>query len=299
MKVTRRLSPEGNPTWIAQRNDEQRDLGAGGLADQLSELAAWLVSPAQRQALWDASPIVEADDWAVLVPGTPGQGLALGKNFAAHAREFGAEPPEELVWFAKLPEVNIGPDEEVCVPHWLTSRVDHEAEVVLLVGAPLHNATLQEAETAIAGYTLGNDITARKQQGLDRDRGWPWLRAKNLATFGPVGPAWVSADAMPPLTSVTLRGTVNGEVRQEASLGDLIWPPAAALAEISRWCPLAPGDWVYLGTPAGVGPIQAGDLLTVEAECLGVLRNPVVATQVVQRSTMNDATDDELQRDRT
>ena len=82
-------------------------------------------------------------------------------------------------------------------------------------------------------------------------------------------------------------------------IGDLIWPPAAALAEISRWCPLSPGDWVYLGTPAGVGPIQAGDLLTVEAECIGVLRNPVVATQVVQRSAMNDATDDELQRDRT
>ncbi|MBC8328588.1 MAG: fumarylacetoacetate hydrolase family protein, partial [Planctomycetes bacterium] len=132
---------------------------------------------------------------------------------------------------------------------------------------------------AIPPYPPGNDAPPRQQRGRARDRHWPWLRSKNLATFGPFGPEWIPAAAMPPLASITLRGLVNGELRQEASLADLIWSPAAALAEISRWCPLVPGDLVFLGTPAGVAPIFPGDQLVVEAEGLGRLCNPVVAVQ--------------------
>ncbi len=275
--LRRARRPDGAPAWLWREGERFRDLSAAGLADDLHEAAVLLLETELRQALLAQAPDAEAADWPLLRPGRPGKGLAIGKNFAAHAREFGAEPPDELVWFAKLPEVLIGPEEAVTIPAWLDTRVDPEAELVLLVGEPLHEASPAEAGAAIAAYTLGNDVTARKQQGLDRDRHWPWLRCKNIASFGPIGPEWVPAAAMPPLESITLRGLVNGELRQQASLADLIWKPAEALAEISRWCPLVPGDLVFLGTPAGVAPVQPGDEMVVEADGLGRLRNPVAA----------------------
>ncbi|MBL7008650.1 MAG: fumarylacetoacetate hydrolase family protein [Planctomycetes bacterium] len=277
--LRRARRPDGSPAWLWREQGRFHDLSAAGLADDLHEVSVVLLEAELRLRLLAQAPAVDAGQWPLLRPGRPGKALAIGKNFAAHAREFGAEPPEELVWFAKLPEVLIGPGEEVRIPAWLDTRVDPEAEVVVLLGEPLHEASAAEAAAAIAAYTLGNDVTARQQQGLDRDRHWPWLRSKNLATFGPFGPEWIPAAAMPPLASITLRGLVNGELRQEASLADLIWSPAAALAEISRWCPLVPGDLVFLGTPAGVAPIFPGDQLVVEAEGLGRLCNPVVAVQ--------------------
>jgi len=243
----------------------------------LGDLAARLLDRAGWEALCARAPSVEARNWALLRPGRPGKALCLGKNFAAHAREFGAEPPSELVWFAKLPDVLTGPGDAVVIPSWMDTRVDPEAEAVVLIGAPLLLADEAACARAIAAWTLGNDVTARKQQGLDRKQGLPWLRSKNLATFGPLGPGWVPAFAIPDPTRIRLRGKVNGEVRQEASLADQIWSPARALAEISRWTPLQPGDILFLGTPAGVGPIRAGDRLVVEADGLGRLENPVLA----------------------
>ena len=278
-------APDGAAHWLWRSGDDFLDLGQverpSGIAPlerarDLGELASLFLDEGRRIAELAQAPLVDAANWPLLLPGRPGKGLALGKSFAAHAREFGSEPPEELVWFAKLPEVLIGPGEPVRIPAWLTTRVDPEAEVVVLLGRPLANAAPEEAAAAIAAYTLGNDVTARKQQGEDRKRGWPWVRCKNLATFGPMGPEWVPAAAID-LPSLTLRGLVNDEVRQEASMGDLIWSPDRALAEISRWCPLRAGDVVFLGTPAGVTPIAAGDLVAVEAEGLGRLENPVVA----------------------
>ncbi len=277
--LRRARRPDGSPAWLWREGDRFRDLSAAGLADELHEVAVLLLEAELRDALLAQAPEADAAEWPLLRPGHPGKGLAIGKNFAAHAREFGAEPPEELVWFAKLPEVLIGPGEQVRIPAWLDTRVDPEAEVVVLVGEPLHEADAATAGAAIAAYTLGNDVTARKQQGLDRDRHWPWLRCKNIASFGPIGPEWVPASAMPPLEEIILRGLVNDELRQQASLADLIWRPAEALAEISRWCPLVPGDLVFLGTPAGVAPIAPGDQLVVEADGLGRLCNPVVAAQ--------------------
>ncbi len=277
--LRRARRPDGSPAWLWREGERFRDLSAAGLADELAEAAVVLLEEELRRSLLSHAPDVAAADWPLLRPGRPGKGLAIGKNFAAHAREFGAEPPEELVWFAKLPEVLIGPGEPVRIPAWLDTRVDPEAEVVLLVGEPLHDATPEQAAAAVAGYTLGNDVTARKQQGLDRERQWPWLRCKNIASFGPIGPEWIPAWTLPPLEEITLRGSVNGELRQEASLGDLIWRPAEALAEISRWCPLVPGDLVFLGTPAGVAAVHPGDEMVVEADGLGRLVNPVVAAQ--------------------
>lgn len=277
--LRRARRPDGAPAWLWRRHDRFHDLSAAGLADDLGAAAALLLDDATRRRLIEAAPAVPARDWPLLRPGRPGQALAIGKNFAAHAREFGAEPPEELVWFAKLPEVLIGPGEVVRIPSWLDSRVDPEAEIVVLIGRALFAASVAEAADALAAYTLGNDVTARAVQGLDRERQWPWLRSKNVATFGPIGPEWIPAAALPPWERITLRGLVNGELRQQANLGDLLWRPAEAVAEISRWCPLAAGDLVFLGTPAGVAPIGPGDLLAVEADGLGRLENPVAAAQ--------------------
>ncbi|MFQ5749709.1 MAG: fumarylacetoacetate hydrolase family protein [Planctomycetota bacterium] len=276
-RVERRRSPEGRVRWLLAEQDSFRDLTAAGAGDPLADLAARLLDRAGWESLCAQAPSVEARDWTLLRPGRPGKALCLGKNFAAHAREFGAEPPRELVWFAKLPDVLTGPGEAVVIPAWLETRVDPEAEAVVLIGARLLHAGEDACARAIAAWTLGNDVTARKQQGLDRQQGWPWLRCKNLATFGPLGPGWVPAFEIPDPAGIRLRGKVNGEVRQEAPLADLIWPPARALAEICRWTPLEPGDILFLGTPAGVAPIRAGDRLEVEAEGLGRLRNPVAA----------------------
>ncbi|MFK5955899.1 MAG: fumarylacetoacetate hydrolase family protein [Planctomycetota bacterium] len=273
--LRRALAPDGRPHWLWVSGGVFYDLSEAGIADDLAEISGMLSEPARFLALVDAAPEAAASNWPLLLPGRPGKALCLGKNFEAHAREFGAEPPEELVWFAKLPDTLIGPNAEVLIPEWLDTRVDPEAEVVLLIGRHLHRSSRDQAEDAIVAYTLGNDITARKQQGLDRDRGWPWLRAKNLATFGCVGPAWVPKAELPALESIQLRGRVNDVIRQDASLADLLWKPAEALAEISRWTPLCPGDIIFLGTPAGVAPIHPGDELVVEAEGLGRLVNPV------------------------
>lgn len=275
--LRRALDPEGIPHWLWVAGATFQDLSAAGVADDLAEVAGLLADSDRFQAVVQAAPEAAASTWPLLLPGRPGKALCIGKNFAAHAREMGGEPPSDLVWFAKLPDTLIGPGAEVVIPSWLDTRVDPEAEIVLLLGKDLHQADAATAEDAIVAYTLGNDITARKVQSTDKQNGWPWLRAKNLATFGCVGPAWVPKQELPEFASIRLRGRVNDVIRQEATLDDLIWTPAAALVEMSKWTPLRAGDIVFLGTPSGVAPIHPGDQLAVEADGLGKLVNPVVA----------------------
>lgn len=258
--------------WVAAGT--ARDLSHAGLGDSLAEAATWLASD-DRRALLAAAPEVAASDWKLLLPGRPGKALCLGRNFAAHAREMGAEPGGELLWFNKLPEVLAGPDEDFILPANVQGRIDPEAELVALVGRHLNNATASEAAEAVVAYTLGNDLTARSTQSEDKKKGWPWVRSKNLPGSGCVGPAWVPTEDLPDFGAIRLRGLVNGVVRQEARLADLIWPPGPALAEISRWLPLNPGDIIFLGTPAGVAPVHAGDEMVVEADGLGRLRNRI------------------------
>ncbi len=282
-QLRRALAPDGTPHWLWVKTESSTesnsasivDLTAVGLADALPEVAAWLLDIDSREALISVAPPVEAIDWPLLLPGRPSKAICLGKNFAAHAREFGVEPPSELVWFAKLPSVLIGPDEPVVIPEWLDTRVDPEAEFVILIGAPLHHATIEQSQAAIAAWALGNDVTARKQQGLDREREWPWLRCKNIQSFGSIGPWWTPSDSFTPAADLEIQGKVDGTLRQTGAVADLIWSPARALTEISRWCALEPGDIIFLGTPAGVAAVQRGQVMTVEAEGLGVLSNPV------------------------
>ena len=274
-ELRRARDTEGVEHWLWAAGGVVRDLSAAGLGARLADAAAWLADPAARDALLAAAPEVASSGWQQALPGRPGKALCLGRNFAAHAREMGATPGGELLWFTKLPEVLIGPGEPVRLPAWLESRVDPEAELVALVGRRLAQASPEEATRAVVAYTLGNDLTARAVQEEDKKKGWPWVRSKNLPGSGCLGPAWVPCEDLAPFEEITLRGSVNGVVRQEARLSDMMWLPGPALAEISRWLPLEPGDIVYLGTPAGVAPVHPGDEMVIEADGLGRLRNRV------------------------
>jgi 2-keto-4-pentenoate hydratase/2-oxohepta-3-ene-1,7-dioic acid hydratase in catechol pathway len=218
--------------------------------------------------------------FAVPLP-RPGKILCLAKNYVAHAREFGAEAPKEPIFFAKLPDTLLPHGADVVLPHWLETRVDHEAELGLVLGFadPDDRGAKYVAEggalALVAGYTALNDVTARKLQGQDRDQKYPWLRSKSFDTFCPVGPFVVPADAIDAGDLlVTMR--VNGEVRQQARTREMVFSVEQALVAMARCTTLRPGDLVAMGTPEGVGPIAPGDRLEVEIERLGTLRNSVV-----------------------
>ncbi len=274
--------PDGKVHWLWEANGlPPQNLSPEHLSSlDLSDAALWLLNDAPTllhqgsQTLGE--PIPEANHWKRLLPGRPGKALALGRNFAAHAEEMGAAPSNEMLWFCKLPDILVGHEQDFVVPDWLPGRVDPEAELVLLIGAELRNATLEQASAAIAGYSLGNDLTARGVQANDKKKSWPWLRSKNVATFGSIGPGWIPTTTLDDFAKFTLQGLVNGEVRQQASLAHMLWPPATALVELSRWLPLFPGDVVFLGTPAGVGSVEAGDQLEVRLDGLMSLRNTVI-----------------------
>lgn len=210
--------------------------------------------------------------------------LCLAQNYAAHAREFGAEPPPEPVFFAKLPDTLLAHGRPVVLPHWLDSRVDHEAELALVLGFAdpdgrgVRYADATAAAACIAGYTLLNDVTARSLQGRDRERKYPWLRSKSFDTFCPVGPWVVPADAFD-AGDREITMTVNGEVRQRARTSQMTSDCGTALAAMARVTTLRPGDLIATGTPAGVGPIAPGDHMVVAIEGLGELHNPVVREQ--------------------
>jgi 2-keto-4-pentenoate hydratase/2-oxohepta-3-ene-1,7-dioic acid hydratase in catechol pathway len=211
----------------------------------------------------------------------PGKILCLATNYVAHAREFGAEAPAEPIFFAKLPDTLVAHGDDVVIPHWLDTRVDHEAELALILGfadPAGRGAKYVDAAGArglVAGYTLLNDVTARKLQGSDREQKYPWLRSKSLDTFCPFGPFVVPADAVD-VSDLAITMRVNGVLKQQARTKDMVFSIEQALVAMARCTTLRPGDLVAMGTPEGVGPVVPGDVMEVEIERLGRLRNPVV-----------------------
>ncbi len=263
------IDPRG-PSWFDLGPiDVHAVLERGGL--RAADLAARIAN---------GSPMAAPARFLVPVP-RPGKILCLAKNYVAHAREFGAEAPAEPIFFAKLPDTLLPHGADVVIPHWLDTRVDHEAELGLILGfddPSGRGAKYVDAAAArrlVAGYTLLNDVTARKLQGTDRDQKYPWLRSKSLDTFCPTGPFVVPADALD-ASDLRITMRVNGAVKQDASTKDMVFPVDAALAAMARCTTLRPGDLIAMGTPEGVGPIAAGDAMEVEIENLGVLRNGVV-----------------------
>jgi 2-keto-4-pentenoate hydratase/2-oxohepta-3-ene-1,7-dioic acid hydratase in catechol pathway len=208
---------------------------------------------------------------APLAPVLPGKIIGIGRNYKEHAKELNNPMPAEPLLFLKAISSLLGPGEAVVLPPE-SQRVEHEGEIAVVVGARLKRASADEARRAVFGITASCDVTARDLQRKDAT----FARAKSFDTFCPLGPAvWVGAD--PENLEVITR--VNGEERQRGHTRDMTWGIVDLLVYTSRMMTLEPGDVVLTGTPAGVGPLTAGDRLEVEIPGLGVLANPVEAPE--------------------
>ncbi|MCB9915336.1 MAG: fumarylacetoacetate hydrolase family protein [Planctomycetes bacterium] len=218
-----------------------------------------------------ARPLAAEDELlSPILPREVGKVLALGKNFREHAAEFGEAPPEEPIFFTKLPETIVGPEAVVSPPPRYTGRMDHEVELAVFLARPAQALSPKDVMACVGGYTIANDLTLRSMQGLDRKRGHPWLRSKNFPGALPLGPCFAPARELDP-ANLELRAYVNGELRQQANTRDMLVSVPEALSYLSHHLPLFPGDLVLMGTPAGVGPLEHGDVVTCTIDGLGEL----------------------------
>ncbi len=206
-------------------------------------------------------------DVRLLAPAQPSKIICVGRNYVAHAKEHNAEVPELPLIFFKPPSAIINPGDAIILPHQ-SQQVEHEAELVVVIGKRGRNIIAEEAKEHILGYTIGNDVTARDLQRADR----LWTRGKGFDTFAPFGP-WIDTEFDPSDAVVTCR--VNGQMRQMASTRDMVFGVGTIIAFISSVMTLEPGDLIFTGTPAGVGALTEGDEVEVDIEGLGKLTNPV------------------------
>jgi 2-keto-4-pentenoate hydratase/2-oxohepta-3-ene-1,7-dioic acid hydratase in catechol pathway len=194
----------------------------------------------------------------------------VGRNYAAHARELGNPMPERPLLFLKPPSAVIAHGEAIVLPA-ASRQVEHEGEIGVVVGARLRRADERAARAAISGIACVNDVTARDLQKTDGQ----WTRAKGFDTFCPVGPV-VPITPETDLGALELICRVNGEIRQRGNTRDMAFPIPYLLSYISHVMTLEPGDLVATGTPEGVGPLRAGDVVEVEVPGASLVRNPVV-----------------------
>jgi 2-keto-4-pentenoate hydratase/2-oxohepta-3-ene-1,7-dioic acid hydratase in catechol pathway len=208
----------------------------------------------------------------LLAPVLPSKVVAVGRNYAEHAREMGHEVPTDPVIFLKPSTSVIGPDDAIVRPEGV-GRVDYEGELAVIIGKLVRRLGSAEAIQAVLGFTCANDVTARDLQRSDVQ----WTRGKGFDTFCPLGP-WIETDL--DSSDLAVHTLVNGEPRQQARTSQLEHGVADLLAFVSRVMTLLPGDVLLTGTPAGVGPLEVGDRVEVEIEGIGVLANDVVAEPV-------------------
>lgn len=213
--------------------------------------------------------VVGWEDARLLAPVIPTKVVGVGRNYADHAEEMGNELPESPRLFIKPPTSVIGPLAAIRLPAQ-SSEVDYEAELAVVIGKVTRDVAVEDVGPHILGYTAANDVTARDLQREDGQ----WARAKGFDTFCPLGPA-IDTE-LDPQEGLSIVARVNGELRQSGSTSDLIFGIGELVSFISSVMTLLPGDVVITGTPAGVGPIVAGDRVEVEIEGIGVLVNPVV-----------------------
>jgi len=218
-------------------------------------------------------------DPRLLLPFRPNKVIAVGRNYAAHAREMGSEAPAEPFFFMKAPSTAVGPGDPVVIPWDVEGEVHHEAELAVVVGRFGRRIPESRAADWIAGYACANDVTARTVQKRLQEERLPWFSGKNADSFLPLGPGLTLAGSVPDPAALRVQGLVNGEVRQDAPTSGMIHPVAALLARVSRHVSLEPLDVILTGTPAGVGPLRPGDAVEVRIEGVGSLVNPVVAEE--------------------
>ena len=209
-------------------------------------------------------------DVKLLAPSLPSKVVCIGRNYLAHAKELEHDVPTEPLIFLKPPSSVIGPGKKIQRPKD-SQRVDHEAELGVIISKRCHHLKADEdVKDYIRGYTCLNDVTARDLQEKDGQ----WSRAKGFDTFCPIGP--VVNDELDPWAGVDVECRVNGEVRQQGNTTQMIFPLDVIIRHIARVMTLFPGDVIATGTPAGVGPLKAGDVVEVRVQGIGSLSNPVV-----------------------
>jgi 2-keto-4-pentenoate hydratase/2-oxohepta-3-ene-1,7-dioic acid hydratase in catechol pathway len=194
----------------------------------------------------------------------------VGRNYAEHAREQNVEVPEIPLLFLKPPSAVIGPGESIILPPQ-SKQVEHEGELAVVIGRAGRWIQSEEALKYVLGYSVANDVTARDLQRRDGQ----WTRGKGFDTFCPLGP-WIETELDP--ADVLVQTRVNGEMRQMASTREMMFPVEQLIAFISSVMTLQPGDVILTGTPAGIGPLQPGDVVEVSVEGVGSLSNPVAAS---------------------
>lgn len=246
-----RVDTDAGPRWVDVGDDELIVL-TGDFASGFAPTADRLPRDGQR--------------W--LAPVAPGKIIGLAQNYAAHAAEMGKEVPDVPRIFIKPGTSLVGPDAPVVIPP-RTERVDPEGELGVVIGRRLHRASAEDVLDAVFGYTCVNDVTARDFQKADGQ----FTRAKGFDSFCPVGP-WVVTDL--DARDVALGTWVNGEPRAAGRTSEMIFDLVRTLVFLSDVMTLEPGDLIATGTPPGVAPIHAGDVVEVRVEGIGVLRNPVV-----------------------
>ncbi len=205
----------------------------------------------------------------LLSPVLPSKVVCIGKNYADHVAEMGGDTPASPVVFLKPSTSVIGPGDAIVLPR-NSSRVDHEAELGVVIGRLCREVPRERALDVVLGYTCGNDVTARDHQQQDQQ----WTRGKSHDSFCPIGP-WVETEL--DVRDVAVQCAVDGEVRQDGRTSQLLHDVPAILEWITAFMTLLPGDVVLTGTPAGVGPLVPGNAVTVLVEGIGPLTNPVVA----------------------
>lgn len=252
---------DGRATYAREDGGEMVAVD-GGVDDFHTRLQAGASLPAGRR-------LGAVDEVDLLAPVTPSKIVCVGLNYRHHAQEMDKEVPEQPLLFMKPPSALIGPDTPIELPAQ-SREVHHEGELVVVIGDRLSDADEQTASEAVFGYTCGLDITARDIQRREQR----YTRAKGFDTFAPVGPCVRPATSFLP-GDHRLMCRVDGQLRQQSTLDDFIFGVDAVLSFISSVMTLFPGDIVFTGTPAGVGPIEPGQIVDVEIDGIGRLENPV------------------------
>ncbi|MGB2711955.1 MAG: fumarylacetoacetate hydrolase family protein [Conexibacter sp.] len=255
---------------VAQRGDALLPLDG---VSSLLELIADGGAPVVRD---DAEPLAGA---RLLAPLRPPKIVAIGLNYLDHIREANMTAPERPLVFAKFPTSVTGDGGRIEIDRTLTQRVDWEVELAVVVGRPMRDVPAGDALDHVFGYTVVNDVSARDLQLGDGQ----WVRGKSLDTFCPLGPVVVTADELPDPQALGLRTRVNGETVQDSTTAEMVFGVAELLAFCSRSFTLEPGDVLLTGTPWGCGEfmdpprsLRHGDLVEVEVDGIGTLRNAVV-----------------------
>jgi 2,4-didehydro-3-deoxy-L-rhamnonate hydrolase len=276
------VNDAGGDWAAAERDGDLIDLTAAGVAASVLELvcAGDEALRAARSAAKSAAPRRRLEGARLAPPIRPGKVLCSGINYRGHAIENpNAKMPTEPFFFAKLPTSIVGMDAPVAYPK-MTEQLDYEVEFAVVVGKRLSRAAEAEVMPAIFGYTLLNDVSARDVQFKDNQI----TLGKNFDGFCPLGPCIVTADELPHPDQVRLKTRLNGRTLQDGSTSDWLFPLPRLIGFLSHVMTIEPGDVVSTGTPAGVGIFQKppvfmkpGDVVEIEADGIGVLRNPIVA----------------------